>query len=84
MCGDCAKYNWAFYGDCPLPDVVPRAKVEEIFEKFKAEMHSRINSCDKLYQEDPDDFYGGQVWAYSAAIFVLENLLKEITDENTR
>lgn len=56
----------------------------EIFEKFKAEMHSRINSCDRLYREDPDDFYGGQVWAYSAAIFVFENLLKEITDENTR
>jgi hypothetical protein len=49
----------------------------EIFEEFKAEMRSRLHSVEELYKEDADDFYGGQSWAYSAAIFVLDNIIKK-------
>ena len=53
------------------------AVAREIFEEFKTEMRSRLHSVDELYKKDPDDFYGGQTWAYSAAIFVLENIIKK-------
>lgn len=49
----------------------------EIFEEFKTEMRSRLHSVDELYKKDPDDFYGGQTWAYSAAIFALENIIEK-------
>lgn len=53
----------------------------EIFEEFRAQMRSLIDAANELYHEDPDDFYGGQTWAYSSAIAVLEKIIRRCIGE---
>ena len=57
-----------------------RAVTRDIFEDFRTEIRSRLKTIYELEKEDPDDFYGGQSWAYSAAIAVLEQVIKKYTE----
>ena len=35
-CNDDSNAQSSFYGDCPLPDVVPKSEVEKIFEEIES------------------------------------------------
>lgn len=50
-CNDDSNAQSSFYGDCPLPDVVPKSEVDKIFEEIQKIFVHRILHNESQYFE---------------------------------
>lgn len=77
-CLDDSDAQASFYGDCPLPDVVPRSEVEWIFEEIAKSVASKIPMKIRPIFKDDRNFDAGVIDGKSDALIEVLVLIAEL------
>ena len=82
-CNDDSNARSSFYGDCPLPDVVPKSEVKKIFEEIEKSVALKMPAKITPIFKRGLDYSHGVIDGKREALFEVLVLIAELKEKYT-